>query len=211
MSRRPTEVRGSQAAVASAKAHAEPAAGPASAGADRVPPSARLIAIGMVMGTHGVRGDLRVKVYNEDSEILASLDAITVRQGGTTSVHKIRSAQPATKGWLVRLAGVETLEAARLVHKAEVCVPRAALPALEPGEFYFADLEGLYAQTRDGTRVGEVLSVREYPASSVLLVRLPTGVVEVPMTEPYLVSVDVEVGHVVIDHLDELEVETPRQ
>ena len=62
-------------------------------------------------------------------------------------------------------------------------------------------------ETRDGTAVGRVENVREYPAADVLRVRASDGLWEVPMREPYLVSVDVPGGRVVVDQLDDLELE----
>ncbi len=169
--------------------------------------SARLVAIGAVMGAHGVRGALRVKVYNTESVLLASLRKLVVRHAGADVERAVRSAQPAGRGWLVQLVGVDTVEAAKALHGAELYVPRDALPKLATGEFYFADLPGLQTQTPDGTVQGPVLEVREYPASSVLRVQLAAGIVEVPMNEPYLVRVDVAAGIVVIDHVEDLEVE----
>jgi 16S rRNA processing protein RimM len=169
--------------------------------------SARWVALGVVMGTHGLRGDLRVKQHNQDSDLLFELAEVALSQAGRRRMHSIASVRPGGKGLLMRLAGIDTLEAAELLRGAELCVPRSALPALEEGEFYFVDLEGLAVETRDGTVVGRVEDVREYPAADVLRVRAAAGLWEVPMREPYMVSVDVAGGRVVVDQLEDLELE----
>jgi 16S rRNA processing protein RimM len=115
--------------------------------------------------------------------------------------------RPGGKGLLVQLAGVATVEQAAALRGAELCVPRDMLPALEDGEYYFVDLEGLAVTTLDGEPLGIAENVREYPAADVLRVRTSAGVWEVPMREPYLVSVDVPGGSIVVDHLDDLELE----
>jgi 16S rRNA processing protein RimM len=180
----------------------------------RVPvlePGDRWIVLGQVMGTHGVRGDLRVKVHNPESELLFGLKEVALQLAGKLSAHRVRSAKPVDKGWLVHLDGVDSVEAARQLHRAEVCVPRSALPEPEEGEFYISDLEGLMAVKPDGSEVGRVLGVLEYPAADVLHIQVPTGTLEVPLAEPYLVSVDLDAGHVVVDELDDLEIEKPRR
>jgi 16S rRNA processing protein RimM len=167
----------------------------------------RWVALGVVMGTHGLRGDLRVKQHNQDSELLFDLAEIVVSHAGQRRVHAIAGVRPGGKGLLLRLAGIDTIEAAESLRGAELCVPRAALPPLEAGEFYFVDLEGLSVETADRTPIGRVECVREYPASDVLRVRASDGVWEVPMREPYLVSVDVPAGRIVVDQLEDLELE----
>jgi 16S rRNA processing protein RimM len=167
----------------------------------------RWVALGVVMGTHGLRGDLRVKQHNQDSELLFELDEVALSQAGRRRTYAITNVRPGGKGLLMRLAGIDTLEAAEPLRGAELCVPRSALPALEEGEFYFVDLEGLAVETPDGSVVGRVENVREYPAADVLRVRAAAGLWEVPMREPYLVSVDVAGGRVVVDQLEDLELE----
>jgi 16S rRNA processing protein RimM len=171
----------------------------------------RLIALGAVMGSHGVQGELRVKPYNEDSELLPSLEQLVLRtKDGRERMCEIESVRPGTKGWIFAITGIDTPEDAHALLGAELCVPRDELPALGPGEFYFTDLPGLSAVTPDGAPVGRVKEVLEYPASTALAVETSDGVLEVPMIGPYLVSVDVPGGRVIVDHLSDLEIEKPR-
>jgi 16S rRNA processing protein RimM len=172
-----------------------------------------LIALGMIMGSHGLHGLLRVKPYNTDSSTLLETPYVVVRsqrdQG--TKVFEVASVRPADKGLFVQLAGVDAVEQSKLLHGSELCVPRSTLPALAPGEYYYADLAGLSAVLPSGETIGKVQRVIEYPAASVLSVELPNGVVEVPMREPYLVAVDIGAGHVTIDRLEDLDVQALRR
>jgi 16S rRNA processing protein RimM len=172
------------------------------------PPAARdekLIALGIVMGSHGLHGLLRVKPYNAESDTLLTAPRLWLRaKAGAPQAFGVRSVKPADKGLFVQLEGVDSVERSKTLHGSELCVPRSALPALRDGEYYFADLEGLQAVTPGSEVVGTVQRVVEYPAASVLLVVRPEGTIEVPMREPYLHSVDLAGGRVVIDHLEDL-------
>jgi 16S rRNA processing protein RimM len=174
-------------------------------GTTRAAEPQRLIALGAVMGAHGVRGELRVKPYNEASDLLPGLGRVFVRgKDGQSREHEIESVRLGSKGLIFAFADVTTPEAAKALYGAELCVPRAALPELGPGEFYFVDLPGLWAVLPDGSVVGQVERVQEYPASSVLCVTTERGLIEVPLREPYLVAVDVAAERVTVDHLDDL-------
>ncbi|HTU59659.1 MAG TPA: ribosome maturation factor RimM, partial [Polyangiales bacterium] len=122
----------------------------------------------------------------------------------------VASVREANKGLLLDLEAVRSVEAAEALRGAELCVPRELLPELPEGEFYFVDLEGLSVFTEDGTSVGVVERVQEYPASEVLRVQTDEGVYEIPMREPYLVEVDVAARRVVVAELADLELERPR-
>ncbi|MEY4575476.1 MAG: hypothetical protein RL701_179 [Pseudomonadota bacterium] len=167
----------------------------------------RWIALGVVIGTHGLRGMLRVKQHNLDSDLLFESSEIVLRLAGALKVHRVSEVRAAPKGLLVQLADVASIEAAELLRSAELCVPRAYLPPLEPGEFYHVDLEGLPVVTPADEPVGIAERVHEYPAAAVLRVRAADGVWEVPMREPYLVDVDLEQGRIVVDALEDLELE----
>jgi 16S rRNA processing protein RimM len=170
-------------------------------------PDVRWIALGVVIGTHGLRGMLRVKQHNLDSDLLFESSEIVLRLAGALKVHRVSEVRAAPKGLLVQLADVASIEAAELLRSAELCVPRAYLPPLEPGEFYHVDLEGLPVVTPADEPVGIAERVHEYPAAAVLRVRAADGVWEVPMREPYLVDVDLEQGRIVVDALEDLELE----
>jgi 16S rRNA processing protein RimM len=173
-------------------------------------PDVRWIPLGAVIGTHGLRGTLRVKQWNDDSELLFDLDEVALRVQGEVQVHRVSGVRSASKGLLVELDDVQSVEAAEALRGAELCLPRELLPELPEGEFYFVDLEGLAVVTEDGASVGKVERVLEYPAAQVLVVRTDTTVYEVPMREPYLVEVDLAAARVVVAELADLEPEKPR-
>lgn len=173
-------------------------------------PDVRWIPLGVVTGTHGLRGSLRVKQWNDDSALLFEAEEIALRLNGELLFHRLSSVREANKGLLVDLEAVRSVEAAEALRGAELCLPRELLPPLEEGEFYFIDLEGLAVQTEDGTHVGTVERVQEYPAAQVLRVQSDAGVYEVPMREPYLVEVDLTARRVVVAELGDLELELPK-
>jgi 16S rRNA processing protein RimM len=55
---------------------------------------------------------------------------------------EVESARPHQARWLIKLAGVETMDDAEALRGCELCLPRAELPALPEGWFWEADLLG---------------------------------------------------------------------
>ena len=170
--------------------------------------SADLVALGEIMGAHGIHGQLKVKLHNPDSELLFELERVFVVMGDQEpQERKILDVHLHGKGLLMRLSGVNDRDQARALFGAQLSVPRDQLPEPEDDEFYLVDAIGARVVRPDGSEVGVVESFRAYPTADVLCVRCPDGLREVPLLPPYLVSADVDEGRVVVDHVDDLPLE----
>lgn len=153
------------------------------------------VAVAEVARPHGVRGELRLKVYNPDSNLLSRCAGGRVRlrlPDGLERDVAVLHAREANKALLVRLAGVDDCDAAEALRGAEVCVPRDAFPPLAEGEFYACDLEGARAVLRSGEEIGRVQGIASYPTCDALVVDCGGGqTIEIPMLDAYVASVDV--------------------
>ena len=124
----------------------------------------RKIALAAIAGAHGVKGELRLKLFSDSVESLsrheklhvggAERRLLVIRDGGKTAV--------------ARFEGIEDRSAAEALRGSLVEVDRSALPPLEEGEYYYADLIGLPAVARDGKPVGAVVAVEDYGAGDLL-------------------------------------------
>src|SRR5919112_1999452 len=113
------------------------------------------IALAAVAGAHGVKGEVRLKLFSDSAASLAShrnvyvggveRGVLNVREGGKTAV--------------ARFEGVADRSAAEALRGQLVEVDRSALPPLEEGEYYHVDLIGLPCENRAGERVGTVVAV----------------------------------------------------
>ena len=56
-----------------------------------------------------------------------------------------------------------------------LAVPRSALPPLEEGEYYHADLIGLPAVSTDGEELGTCVAVENFGAGDILEIERPDG------------------------------------
>lgn len=122
--------------------------------------------LAVVIGAHGIHGQVRLKVFAED------LSGYRQFNGGTLT---LKSAQAGPNGTIARFAEVGDRNAAEGLRGTELTVPRSALPALAEGEYYHADLIGLPAELPDGTALGHVALVENFGAGDVIEIERPTG------------------------------------
>jgi 16S rRNA processing protein RimM len=100
---------------------------------------------------------------------------------------------------VIRLAGLETREAAEALHGQPLLVALEHAPPLEPGEWWAHELEGL--RVTDGEReVGTVRRMLELPSVEVLEVERPNGTeLLVPLVGDAIRELDMEGRRVDVD------------
>lgn len=125
-------------------------------------PTERRVTLAVVTGAHGIRGEVRLKVFAED------LGRHRTFNDGTLKLTSLREG-------IARFDGIDDRNAAEAMRGTELTVPRAALPPLEPGEYYHADLIGLAAVADTGVSLGRVVAVDNYGATDVVEIERPDG------------------------------------
>ena len=154
---------------------------------------------------HGVRGELRLRLFNRDSDLLLELDEVLVRlPDGEEHEVSVESARRANDAILMRLFSVDDRGRADELRGSIVCARRRDFPALEEGEFYACDVEGarVVLEGVEGaeSEVGRVRALRTYPSTSVLVVDAADGgrPWEVPLVSEVVRTVDVSAGVVTL-------------
>ncbi len=155
------------------------------------PATAKRIALAAVAGAHGIKGESRLKLFGS-LEGLAAQPSVTIA-GREFGLEWVKAAG---KGAIARLGGVSDRAAAEGLRGELVEVDRSALPPLEAGEYYHADLVGLACVDRDGTAVGTVVAVENYGAGDLLEVETEGRRSLIPF-KPGIA--DLEGDHIVLD------------
>jgi 16S rRNA processing protein RimM len=164
-----------------------------------------MIEIGRVVGTHGVRGELKVRPHNRDTEALAP--GVGVRLEGRAGAREaeIVAARPHGTNLLLRLSDVDTMTDAEAVVGSRVLVPREALPAPAEGEFYWFEVIGLEAVTEDGRRLGRVAEILEGPAHDIYVVRDGARERLLPAVDDVVAAIEPAAGRVVVRAIQDLD------
>jgi 16S rRNA processing protein RimM len=128
------------------------------------------VTLAAIIGAHGVTGEVRLKLFGEGVEELSKSRSFNA---GTLSLTKVR--EDGKGGAIARFVEVTDRTAAERLRGTVLTVPRSALPPLEEGEYYHADLLGLAAVSDAGEPLGTVIAVENFGAGDVLEIERPTG------------------------------------
>ncbi len=124
------------------------------------------VTLAVVIGAHGIDGQVRLKVFAEDFGSYKSFN-----QGALT----LKASQAGNNGTIARFAEIADRNAAEAMRGTELTVPRSALPLLGEGEYYHADLMGLPVVSTTAEELGRVVLIENFGAGDVLEIERPNG------------------------------------
>ena len=158
------------------------------------------VALGRVSGLFGVQGWLKIHSYTEPRANIVDYERWLVGADlGSSRRYQLEQGKPQGKGLVAKLLGVEDRDQAQSLVGETIWVKREELPACEPGEYYWADLEGLRVVNTAGVDLGSVDYLIATGANDVLVVAGDRQRL-IPFVQGQTVSrVDLERGEIVVD------------
>lgn len=155
--------------------------------------------MGRVSGVFGVRGWVKVFSYTEPRENILEYQPWLIANGDGWEEVAVVDGRLHGKGVVAHIEGVDDRDAAAALMDTTIAVRRDQLAALQPGEFYHADLVGLEVVTVDGVSLGKVSHLFATGANQVMVVQ---GERErlIPFVQEQVVrSVDIDDGRITVD------------
>jgi 16S rRNA processing protein RimM len=156
--------------------------------------SDELIAIGKIVGAHGLQGVVKVYSYAESMACFTSSEGLTMMDtAGHQSHCEVLWTRPQKNGICLALKDVTTRHQAEALAGCELLIPRSSLPPLEEDTHYWIDLIGLSVFTVDRECLGRITDVIATGANDVYVVTTPEGYPVKEILLPAIASVILEV------------------
>ncbi|MFP3870510.1 MAG: ribosome maturation factor RimM [Syntrophobacteria bacterium] len=159
-----------------------------------------LVPIGKVVNTHGLKGYVKVIPYGETLASLGPGETVTVclpdaRARLLTTVE----VRPHRKTFLFLCREINTVEEARSLLGAELCVPEARLAPLASDEFYWYQLIKLRVVNSDGRELGTIEEICPTRSNDVYVVRQGNEEILIPATHSVVRQVDLQRRLMLVD------------
>lgn len=163
------------------------------------------IALGVVIGAFGLRGEVIVKITGDDPEALARYESVLVAEGALVPEAsrrlRIEWCRSQKGRALIRFDGDAHRVEAEARIGSTLWLPREELLPPEDGRWYFVDLVGLRVVTTGGETIGTVRDVMENPANDLFVVEVDGREVLIPNVGTIVKEVDLDGKRIVIDPL----------
>jgi len=156
----------------------------------------RFLEAGIITGTHGIRGEVKIKPYVDSADFLKQIPALYI--DGTP--YKPVSPRVHKSMLITALGGIEGVNAAMPLKGKTVFFDRDDV-TLEPGAFYIGDILGARVCTESGAEIGVLSDVIEAPSANVYVVSGETEHL-IPAVDEFILNTDAENGLITV-HLIE--------
>lgn len=151
------------------------------------------LAIGQIVGPHGIRGEVKVDVMTDFPERYRAGAKLYLGRGAddpAASAVEIATSRSHQGRMLVKLVSAPDRNAAELLRGLYLLIPEREAMPLGQHENYVHDLIGLRVETDAGENLGELVEIVFTPANDVYVVRGPHGEVLIPALRDVVLHVD---------------------
>jgi 16S rRNA processing protein RimM len=137
------------------------------------PPAETRLAVGVIVGTHGIHGELKLKLTTDEPERLS--DVKTIYIGDKGSRRKLLGVRFHGGLALLRIGGVNNPEQANQLRGEWVRISGQDARPLDEGEFFYYQLVGLTAFDEAGVELGTLVDIIETGTNDVFVIKTTIG------------------------------------
>jgi 16S rRNA processing protein RimM len=171
--------------------------------AQRRAPEPRYLVVGQVVGTHGLRGELKVKPLTDDPDRFGQLERVLVGVDDEEPVPWVLQTYRIHKNHaLLQLAGCDDQTTAQTFKGMLIQIPREEALPLEEDEYFEHQILGLSVWTADGDHLGVVEEIIYTAAHEVYAIQEPGSArreILIPAIESVVLDVDLDAGRLTVD------------
>lgn len=159
-----------------------------------------LVRLGVITGTHGLRGDLKVRPVTPDARALLEVaEVFTAREKETAVRHRLIRASGHKGHILLRLEGRDSIDEVQSLRGADVLVPRTALHSSSEENHYWTELQGAVVVDRRFGEIGTLEDIFSTAAHDIYVVQGRYGEVMIPAVDVFIEEFDRENRRLMVD------------
>jgi 16S rRNA processing protein RimM len=158
-----------------------------------------LISVGKILRSHGEKGELRLKFYDNNLIELSGLRTVFVGKEGALKEFQVESLIPRGRACHIKLAGVDSLPQADCFAGSEIFVSEENLRCSGRDQYYLFQLSGCSVLNKEGEVIGKVVDVLSIPANDLLVVEREGKEILIPFHESICKEVNLAKKEIRID------------
>lgn len=127
--------------------------------------------IGQVSNTHGLKGELKVRPYTENAKRFEKIKKVLIKKKENDfEEYEVQSVRYQKDVVLLKLKGIDDIDAAERLKSQSLIIPREAAKKLEEDEFFIADLIGCSVYEKE-EKIGELVDIFTAGAADVYVIK----------------------------------------
>ena len=159
----------------------------------------KLLRVGVITSTHGVRGEVKVFPTTDDPQRFKKLKKVIMDTGKEQMDLEIASVKFFKNMVILKFKEFDNINDVEKYKQADLLVTREHAVKLKPGEYFIADLIGLKGISDEGEDLGELTDVIQTGANDVYVFsKAGTPDLLVPKIPDCVKEIDLEKGTVLV-------------
>ena len=150
-----------------------------------------LISVAVIIGAHGIRGEVKLKSFTADPKAVATYGPLVSSMGDVFEITKLK---PATADFIASLKSVTDRNKAEALKGTELFINRAQLPKPSTDEIYMHDLIGTSVYGANDILLGMIVGFENFGAGDLMDVKIEgrSDTVLIPYTKTFITSASPE-------------------
>lgn len=160
----------------------------------------RLVPLGEIVTTHGIRGWLKLKPYNPETAGLSLTQTVVLKKGEEVySRHSLEASRVHKGQLLIKLEGIDQIDEAEKWVGSTLAVAEEALQPLEPGEYYHYQVVGFTVYDTQGRWLGILTRIWSKKGGDLYVVQGNDKEYLIPAVREVIEKIDLPGGKIIIN------------
>jgi len=130
-----------------------------------------LFVVGQIMGTHGIKGELKVKQLTDFEERFDVGNSVYIKNEQKVIQLKINGSRQTNKGWLLHFENYDSINDVQFLQGKELYITEEEQTELEEHAYYYHEIIGCKVETVEGEHIGHIDSILAPGANDVWVVK----------------------------------------
>ncbi|HAH88260.1 MAG: ribosome maturation factor RimM [Armatimonadota bacterium] len=160
------------------------------------------VVIGRVVGTFGLKGEVKIYVTTDEPEYFETLKEFKAAGPGLAPrILKLESVRPGRGNLVAKFQGIDSIDNAEPLIGAQISIRESDLRPLEEDEYLVQDIMGMEVVTTDGRSLGKINQIIHAPANDVYV----TEQAMIPAVKEFVQNIDIKKKKMVVRYVEGME------
>ena len=165
----------------------------------------KLLQVGVITSTHGIRGEVKVFPTTDDPKRFKKLKQVILDTGIEKRDLEVVSVKFFKQFVILKFKGIDNINEVERYKRCPLLVTRDHAVPLQEDEYFIADMIGMQVVTEDGALFGTLKDVIETDANDVYIIESSEhGEVLVPAIKECILDINIEEQKMQIHLMDGL-------
>ena len=159
-----------------------------------------ILEIGQIVNTRGLRGEVKVNSFSQDSKRFEKLDVIYIKENNELKSYKIEKVTYNKNQVILKLENINHIDYAEKLRNKYIYVKKSQLEDLPEGVYYISDLIGLDVYDEKNNYLGKVDDIFSTKSNDVYVIKNELGVNKLlPGTDEVIKNIDLDNKKIIVN------------